>query len=318
MQVSWTDNEYSSLIRTGDKKDNPGYNDFISLKIKKYKGFSLSQWESRFSEDVKLSANNSDPLMYLHFLISGKASYKANNSKELIAQSGQYNLWNFSDGNYGHSKFKKDEYYSSFGIYLRKEYIERLVEDYPEFAENLYLHFLHGGSYPIYNDYKKTEQNQVQIIHHLLKADMLGKAAPVYCEAKILELLSLQTPNIPKVRQESTEIKTIDDKEKIYEARRVLISNLDQPLSLRNLAKVVGINEQKLKSGFKEIFGYPTFRYLTKYKMELAMQYLRDTQLSINQVALKLGYEHQSHFCRTFRIWHGITPRKARGNSRCS
>ncbi len=49
-------------------------------------------------------------------------------------------------------------------------------------------------------------------------------------------------------------LKTAHDEECIRYARDYLMDHLDTPPSLSQLAKIVGINEYKLKRGFKEVF----------------------------------------------------------------
>jgi AraC-like DNA-binding protein len=314
IHIPWSENEFKSLIRIDNKAGKSKKEDYISLDIQKYNGFSVAKWDSQFTEDLSLSASNADPMMFLHFLQKGKGRFKASNFEGVYAKPGQFNLWNFTEGDYGYSELKKNERYSSLGIYLRQDYIERIVDNYPEVMEKFYLQYLRQESFPIYTNYQKTEPHYQQILGQIQQAYMLGKAGAMYCESKILELLAIQAGSIPtpcKCRRD--ELKTIDFKEKIYEARRILLSDLNNELDLKKLSDYVGLNDYKLKYGFKKIFGQPVFQYLVKYKMDLAMEYLRETNLSINQVALEVGYDHQSSFCRAFRRWHGVSPRKIRG-----
>ena len=50
------------------------------------------------------------------------------------------------------------------------------------------------------------------------------------------------------------------------------------------------------------------FQYLFDYRMRLAVLYLLDSDMTINDIAIKLGYDYQSHFCTAFKRKYGVTP----------
>ena len=63
---------------------------------------------------------------------------------------------------------------------------------------------------------------------------------------------------------------TDDTVGKIKQAKEIIIDEMNNPPGLQELAKQVGLNIKKLKSGFKEYYGSPVFTFLLNYKMELA------------------------------------------------
>ena len=50
------------------------------------------------------------------------------------------------------------------------------------------------------------------------------------------------------------------------------------------------------------------FQYLFDYRMRLAVLYLLDSDMTINDIAIKLGYDYQSHFCTAFKRKYGVSP----------
>ena len=85
---------------------------------------------------------------------------------------------------------------------------------------------------------------------------------------------------------------------------------MNNPPWLQELAKQVGLNIKKLKSGFKEYYGSPVFTFLLNYKMELAKTLLIEQQFNVNEIASKLGYSTSSHFIAAFKKKYGITPKQ--------
>ena len=70
---------------------------------------------------------------------------------------------------------------------------------------------------------------------------------------------------------------------------------------VRRLARVSGVSEAHFARSFKEAFGLPPHRYLLTRRIERARSLLRDTELSISEVALQTGWASLGSFGRTFR-----------------
>lgn len=98
--------------------------------------------------------------------------------------------------------------------------------------------------------------------------------------------------------------------EKMVEVKNILISNWAFPLSLKELAHKVGTNEFHLKKHFKMVFGSTVFKYLYQYKMERAKEMLTLQDLSIGEIAQKLGFKHATHFTASFKKHVGFLPRQ--------
>ncbi len=99
------------------------------------------------------------------------------------------------------------------------------------------------------------------------------------------QVLVLQSQVFDKLKlKQQVYCKTSGDKERIVFAKDYLIQHYDAPPTLTGLAQITGINEFKLKKGFKEIFGTTAFEYLTNYKMEIAKNKLSQKQTTISQL----------------------------------
>ena len=97
---------------------------------------------------------------------------------------------------------------------------------------------------------------------------------------------------------------------KIKHAKQLILKDMNNPPSLPELAKEVGLNIKKLKTEFKEIYGAPVFTFLLNYKMELAKKLLLEQQLNVNEIALNLGYSTSSHFIAAFKRKYKTTPKQ--------
>ncbi|MEH2466213.1 helix-turn-helix transcriptional regulator [Nostoc sp.] len=91
------------------------------------------------------------------------------------------------------------------------------------------------------------------------------------------------------------------DAEKLHLAQAILERSLEHPPSLLELTRFVGLNDFKLKQGFRHLFNTTVFGYLRTCRMQQAQQLLGDRELSIAEVAHCVGYASLSQFCHAFK-----------------
>ncbi len=149
------------------------------------------------------------------------------------------------------------------------------------------------------------------ILTQLLTKQTNETLRPIFIKGKVFELLSYyfsshtetETEHCPYIANEETVTK-------IKHAKQIIIEEMNNPPSLTVLAKQVGLNIKKLKTDFKEFYGFPVFTFLLNYKMELAKKLLQEQQLNVNEIAIHLGYSTSSHFIAAFKRKYKITPKQ--------
>jgi transcriptional regulator GlxA family with amidase domain len=87
---------------------------------------------------------------------------------------------------------------------------------------------------------------------------------------------------------------------------------------VRRLAKVSGVSEAHFARSFKDAFGIPPHRYLLTRRIERASSLLRDTELSITEIAFQTGWSSLGTFGRVFRDITGESPRELRAKARAA
>ncbi len=152
----------------------------------------------------------------------------------------------------------------------------------------------------------------IRLILNQLKIKQTSETLrPIFIKGKVYELLSFyfrtaseqDTEYCPYIANEETV-------SKIKHAKKIIIEEMNNPPSLPELAKSVGLNIKKLKTDFKEFYGVPVFTFLLNYKMELSKKMLLEQQLNVNELATHLGYSTSSHFIAAFKRKFGITPKQ--------
>lgn len=85
---------------------------------------------------------------------------------------------------------------------------------------------------------------------------------------------------------------------------------LDSHLSLTFLCRRFGLNEFKLKKGFKQMFGSTVFGYVQEMRMKTARRLIIEEKRNVNEVADFLGYSSPNHFSAAFKRLYGFPPAK--------
>ncbi len=84
------------------------------------------------------------------------------------------------------------------------------------------------------------------------------------------------------------------------------------------LARVSAVSEAHFARSFKQAFGVPPHRYLLTRRIERATALLRDTELSITEIAFQTGWGSLGTFGRTFRDITGENPGAVRARARAA
>ena len=89
-------------------------------------------------------------------------------------------------------------------------------------------------------------------------------------------------------------------------------SHLIQPMSVSEIAGSVHLNEQYFMRLFKKETGSSILQYITSQRLALSIEYLKETDLPVTEVALNSGFDNYSYFNRIFKRFTGETPSKFR------
>jgi AraC-like DNA-binding protein len=84
------------------------------------------------------------------------------------------------------------------------------------------------------------------------------------------------------------------------------------PLTLGSLAAGVGMSRSAFAKRFTTLVGEPAMRYVLRWKMQTALNLLKDKQLAVSEVAHRLGFDSESAFSRAFKRTIGKSPGAAR------
>jgi AraC-like DNA-binding protein len=194
------------------------------------------------------------------------------------------------------------------------EWSIELAGGHPEVGEKLRSHLEEIGQRYRYG-LGATNSAMQLALQQLLNCPYHGFTKQLYLESKAMELIALRLEQLKEQVLDFNPPSNLpdrlqgDDIDRIHHARDILVDNLDDPPSLLELARQVGLNDYKLKRGFRYCFGTTAFGYLHDYRMEQARQLLLERQMQVNEVARAVGYASRSSFATAFRKKFGVSPK---------
>ncbi len=97
-------------------------------------------------------------------------------------------------------------------------------------------------------------------------------------------------------------------KHKLKEAIAYINDNLEQNLSLAEIAAIAQMSPHYFATLFKQSTGIAPHQYITKCRVERAKHLLANRELSVTQISQLVGFQSQSHFAKVFRKYIGVTP----------
>jgi AraC-like DNA-binding protein len=148
------------------------------------------------------------------------------------------------------------------------------------------------------------------ILKQLSAINEQDELSTLYYKIKVQELLyGLFSKLLARERSQHS-IVNKSDIEKLYTIRTAILADVSMPPKLKDLAKMSGMSETKMKQLFKQVFGDTIYNYYQKTRMEEAAFLLRQAGYSVSETGYHLGFSNLSHFSRLFEKQFGLTPKK--------
>ncbi|PNW52058.1 UNVERIFIED_CONTAM: AraC family transcriptional regulator [Euhalothece sp. KZN 001] len=265
----------------------------------------------------KIIEHEEDKPLISHFLLSGDHHVSCpgviNNQAEYTEKSGQ-NYLAFLPSIEEIEKAYQEENNQIIIINLPVNFVREFISELKEIPQEL-KPLMEGDRAPrFHRPVGNITPMMRTVIKQILEHPYQGIIARMYLEAKVLELISLQLFQL--IQQENQQPRCLNlstqEIEQVYEAQAILKTNYLQPPSIVELAQKVGLDRMKLQQGFRELFQVTPFQYLQNYRLDLARILLEEKDLTVSNVAHRIGYSNVSYFSRAFKRRFGVTPGKYR------
>ncbi|MBQ7403942.1 MAG: PocR ligand-binding domain-containing protein [Lentisphaeria bacterium] len=128
----------------------------------------------------------------------------------------------------------------------------------------------------------------------------------------IIAYLKIIGKNLTDIRNHLIFMEKINAPDKIALVKKYLDENFDSPVSIEEVAEKFHISASNLAHKFKDTVNVSFQKYVNFRRLMRSKEMLRDTKLTISEIAYSCGFGSLSQFNRIFRSATGITPTQYR------
>lgn len=269
---------------------------------------------SNFNQTSSFPTSRDDEFVRLHFGLNGKYSFHHNQLQRTFTNiEGRHNIM-YSKG-FDIEVNNESLDLETFGIQFPKELFLKYTSSSNELLKRFSENVLEGKSVLLSEDWKHIDYPTQQVIQQIIHCEYTGDLKDLFLLSKSLELLVIACEaHSQKLFKKTKFIQSPAEKDRLHDVKELILARISDPPHLSEIAKLVGLNEYKLKGGFKELFGTTIFGFLRDERLKLAHQYLINTQKNITEISDELGYSSPQHFSKAFKQRFKQTPLSIRKN----
>ena len=260
---------------------------------------SISHNVIDYHSQGKTNYKNNIESVRLHFGLQGSYAFSMTQLKSSFDLSGHHNNIMYTDGLEMEVHNKSDRI-ETFGIdFTTKSFIE-IGQNGNEPLKRFTEQVINRKNAILSPNWRTNNFKIQQVINEIIHCGYEGALKDLFLLSKSIELLVLQADLYDQQTQKAF-IKTEKDRRKLIEAKEVLNSRIENPPTIVELSRLIGMNEYKLKKGFKELFGTTVFGHIHQSRMSLAKRLLLGTDKSAKEIAYETGFSSPQHFSNAFR-----------------
>lgn len=200
----------------------------------------------------------------------------------------------------------KEKDCSFFELMLSEPFFEHLYTEESEFL--LRFRETSSGNAPSLDFTAPMTPAMYGIIRDMHHSPYSGHLKGLFLEAKAIELFLLQVKQLDREGRKPASKLRPEDIQRLHVIHDFITTHFDQHFTITDLARKAGINQMKLKNGFRELFGTTVFGCLNDTRMNKAKQLLVEERLFVGEVSDRIGYKHPHHFSAAFKRKFGVLP----------
>ncbi|MXN92329.1 helix-turn-helix domain-containing protein [Flavobacterium sp. Sd200] len=292
--------------------------DFGETAFKKisFSGVRLLYGKLRFKKPIPVKMQSSNPYIEMYFSFKGsRQMFFSQSNRRFCIPHGHQNLFYIPDPEFYIEPEANDEENISLQIQFNEGYFKRLIPINAPLFHNFATNLNNRRFAALNPTPAATTPKMLGILNDIVHCERTGIIKQLHLEANILKLLQYQFEQYEESveRKEYSFVKDYDI-DKLFQAKKIIEQNITHPYPLLELAHKTGLNDYKLKKGFKELFGNTVFGYLHELRMQKAREMLFDSQMSIAEIAEYCGYAYIPSFIKAYKQKYGLTPKKMREN----
>lgn len=141
-----------------------------------------------------------------------------------------------------------------------------------------------------------------------MAASIVRRHISLRAERNALEVLQIDKARCATHVQPRRPLFSDSNDPRVQTALIVMEANIENTVSINEVAKEVGLSRRQLERLFMKTMKYSPALAYRKVRLERARQLVVDTRAPLLDIAMEVGFENASHFTRAFRENFGVTP----------
>ncbi|GEM_PF-312101 len=263
-------------------------------------GYASAEWAVRAE---------SPPTFCIAVMLDGRLRTALDGGAVLDFRAGMVSILSSGATTSGWNRFAGHSGFRMVDIRLTPQALERLTG---QSVIPLCGRLLHDCSLPGLNAFMGCTPASVGLIRvarDILACQLQSDIARcVYLRAKALEALAIVLDRIA-MGNDLRPLQVSGDRRRLLQAKALLESSCGEDWTLPVLSRAVGLNQKRLQSGFRALFGDSVHTCLSRIRVDVAASLLQGG-ISVTEVAGRVGFSSLSHFCRFFRAHMGVSPKQ--------
>lgn len=290
-----------------DRREGEGYCDFLQIGESIY-----VVAENVVYTDPRLEIVPGDGLLSFHVRLAGGFTICVSRTKPVKVQGPSLLVWHQPTGIEASEWETPGHREVSVTLFCKPEFITSDLFNASAATPRHIRRFLGSNADAVNYCQLPVNAEILGTATSIVKSPYTGRLRLVHMEAKVLELFCQILLAFDRLSEAFDEQYSEGDLNRLHRAREILAGRFNPMPTICAIARELGINESKLKRGFKTLFGKTIFEYGHECRMQHALQLLRDRHLRIGLVAESVGYKHQTTFASAFKQHFGYRPKEIR------
>ena len=155
-------------------------------------------------------------------------------------------------------------------LYFTPHAFRNLFQKTPECLKHIGLNPYRGPQEKRFFQQSPFNGDTGLILRQILECPYQGELRRLFLEAKALELVVLKLSELGNDAERNASALNRRELDRVRDARHTLLARLDDPPSLTDLSRLVGINRNKLNRGFRQLYGKTAFNVLRDGRLSKA------------------------------------------------
>lgn len=285
--------------------------DNVRIRTESYADFVISHGIYQTGDQtLTFTAQREEPFICMLFHLSGSAFFGA----EAIEFSGNHASLNFYPGFDTQCFFPQKNKVEQVLIKMELPFVQKYLEQGDEFTRWFFDQIGNSIMYDTLTNGRVISLEVRSVLTNIIQCSFEGTLRLLYLESQIKILLSLLIYEFRNADAKTPLIELLNarDIEILHEIFQYVTTHFLTDFSLYTICRTFGINEFKLKYGFKKLFGTSLMKLVQEKRMTHAREMLLLPDSMVTNVAFEVGYSSTGNFSKAFRNFYGFAPSMVR------